>query len=98
MTGLTGAVGAIYANRLSTALHTGLHPAALNPRPNKGLSPLANAMTMFVIAFPCQAAFMGCATWWGWIDVDLGLAGWLCFAVTVSLSPSGPYYAGRAWR
>lgn len=89
VSGLTGSIGAIHANRLSTTLHTGLHPASLHPQPqrSRGLSPNENAWAMYAIAFPCQAAFLGFASWWGWIDFSLGWAGWLCFAVTVSLYP-----------
>ena len=50
---------------------------------------------MFIVAFPCQAAFLGFATWWGWIDLDLGLAGWTCFAVTVSVFLGQSAWCGR---
>lgn len=82
--GLTGSIGAIHANRLSTSLHTNLHPASLHPRPNPGLRPLQRAITLYLIAFPCEALFLGFVSWAGWIDLSLGWAGWACFAVTVS--------------
>lgn len=83
--GLTGSIGGIHANRLSTRLHMGLHPASLDPNPAPGgLSPLSAASTLFALAFPCQLAFLIFVNWAGWIDLDLGWAGWLAFASTVS--------------
>jgi len=84
MTGLTGSIGAIHANRLSTSLHTGLHPSSLHPRQNRGLPPLYRALTLYLIAFPCEALFLGFVHWAGWIDLSLGWAGWMAFALTVS--------------
>jgi hypothetical protein len=88
--GLTGSIGAIHANRLSTLLPTNLHPASLHPKPSSspphGFSPIQAPTTLYVLAFPCQAAFLLFVRWTGWIDLSLGWAGWLTFAVTVSLA------------
>ncbi|WVW78359.1 hypothetical protein I302_100313 [Kwoniella bestiolae CBS 10118] len=100
MTGLTGSIGAIHANRLSTSLHTLLHPkphselsstsssssSSQHKLNNHGLTPFQSAMTLYLIAFPCQAAFLGFVSWAGWIDVHLGLAGWACYALTTGIS------------
>lgn len=89
MTGLTGSIGAIHANRLSTSLHTNTHPASHHPRPNKGLKPFQRAITLYLIAFPCEALFLGFVNWAGWIDLSLGLAGWITFGITVSYTSIG---------
>ena len=83
MTGLTGAIGGIHANRLSTRLHAALQ-SPHQSRPT-GLSSLHSAITLYIMAFPCQACFMVFVKWAGWIDLSLGWAGWLCFASTVSV-------------
>lgn len=83
--GLTGSIGAIHANRLSTSLHTNLHPQSKHPRPNRGLQPFQRAITLYLIAFPCEALFLGFVHWAGWIDLSLGWAGWVCFALIVSI-------------
>ncbi|OCF32550.1 solute carrier family 41 [Kwoniella heveanensis BCC8398] len=101
MTGLTGSMGAIHANRLSTSLHTLLHPrpdplsalpqsgsslGGLGSGHGHGLSPFHGGLTLFVIGFPCQAAFLLFVSWAGWTDLSLGWTGWACFAVTAALS------------
>ncbi|WWD21552.1 hypothetical protein CI109_106038 [Kwoniella shandongensis] len=107
MTGLTGSIGAIHANRLSTSLHTLLHPthprsgsttptttrsssstSAIHP----GLSPFQSSATLYLIAFPCQAAFLLFVDWAGWIDISLGWAGWLTFATTTLISLSTAHF------
>ncbi|WVQ83299.1 hypothetical protein IAT38_005438 [Cryptococcus sp. DSM 104549] len=99
MTGLTGSIGAIHANRLSTQLHTLLHPTHPHPRPiehhvtpHQGLSSLQSIITLYLIAFPCQGAFLLFVHWAGWIDSDLGWAGWLAFAVTTLISITMAHY------
>ncbi|KAK1921609.1 solute carrier family 41 member 1 [Papiliotrema laurentii] len=84
MTGLTGAIGGIHANRLSTRLHAALQ-SPHQSRPT-GLSSLHSAITLYIMAFPCQACFMVFVKWAGWIDLSLGWAGWLCFASTTLIS------------
>ncbi|WVQ98114.1 hypothetical protein IAU59_005236 [Kwoniella sp. CBS 9459] len=104
MTGLTGSMGAIHANRLSTSLHTLLHPrpdafppslssshspmssAGSGSGHGHGLSPFHGGLTLFIIGFPCQAAFLLFVSWAGWIDLSLGWTGWVCFALTAGLS------------
>ncbi|WVR04681.1 hypothetical protein IAU60_001692 [Kwoniella sp. DSM 27419] len=92
MTGLTGSMGAIHANRLSTSLHTLLHPRQDGLPPSApssghaGLSPLHGSLTLFAIGFPCQAAFLWFVSWAGWIDLSLGWTGWACFALTAAMS------------
>jgi len=81
--GLTGSIGAIHANRLSTTLHTNLHPPTSSSRTHLGLSALQRAATLFLIAFPCQGCFIAFVSWARWIDISLGWAGWLTFALTV---------------
>ncbi|WRT64715.1 uncharacterized protein IL334_001649 [Kwoniella shivajii] len=105
MTGLTGSIGAIHANRLSTSLHTLLHPHS-HPHPRQqqteinttsprnfgkstdqeGMTPFQSAMTLYLIAFPCQAAFLVFVSWAGWIDLSLSWAGWVCYALTTGIS------------
>ncbi|WVF69743.1 hypothetical protein IAT40_004522 [Kwoniella sp. CBS 6097] len=114
MTGLTGSMGAIHANRLSTSLHTLLHPRpdALPPSSSSssifppdsgsesgpghghghGLSPFHGGLTLFIIGFPCQAAFLVFVSWAGWTDLSLGWTGWACFAVTAALSITMAHY------
>lgn len=89
MTGLTGAIGGIHANRLSTQLHTALqspHPIDGGPSGGLGLglSSLQSALTLFLLAFPCQGCFVVFVSWAGWIDLSLGWTGWVSFALTVS--------------
>ncbi|WWC86829.1 uncharacterized protein L201_001708 [Kwoniella dendrophila CBS 6074] len=96
MTGLTGSIGAIHANRLSTSLHTLLHPKQTltsntsepsRSAQNQGLTPLQSGLTLYLIAFPCQAAFLFFVNWAGWItDLNLGWAGWACYALTTAIS------------
>ncbi|ORY30356.1 hypothetical protein BCR39DRAFT_529359 [Naematelia encephala] len=89
MTGLTGSIGAIHANRLSTSLHTTLKssPSTMIPNlPPRGLSPLQSGSTLTFLAFPCQAAFLLFVSWAQWIDLSLGWAGWLAFAIITILS------------
>lgn len=93
MTGLTGSIGAIHANRLSTSLHTVLHPsrssasASSGPKLShpQGMTPLQSIATLYAVAFPCQGLFLAFVHWAGWIDLDLAWAGWLAFASTVSV-------------
>ena len=80
--GLTGAIGAIHANRLSTSLHTHLHP---HHAPAAALSPAQSAAALFTLGFPCLAVFLGFISWAEWIDLSLGWTGWAAFAITVSL-------------
>ena len=87
--GLTGSIGAIHANRLSTTLHTKLHirsptePRPALSRPDQ-LSPKHNMLALYLLSFPCQGCFLLFVQWADWIDLSLGWAGWLCFATTVS--------------
>ncbi|RXK36308.1 hypothetical protein M231_06444 [Tremella mesenterica] len=89
MTGLTGSIGAIHANRLSTSLHTRLHPlhpSASSHSPPRGLSALQGGTTLFFLAFPCLACFLFFVDWAGWIDLSLGWAGWVSYALTTGIS------------
>ncbi|ORX33916.1 hypothetical protein BD324DRAFT_584143, partial [Kockovaella imperatae] len=91
MGGLTGSIGAIHANRLSTSLHTKLHirsPSQSHHPPFRTdqLSPLHNMLVLYLLAFPCQACFLLFVQWAGWIDLSLAWAGWLCFALTAGIS------------
>lgn len=107
MTGLTGAIGAIHANRLSTQLHRRLHPASsggdgmggghmahgggdgLSGRlvaAYDGLTPAQSMALLFVLAFPCQGAFLAFVNATGWIDVNLGWVGWVAYALGVAFS------------
>lgn len=88
MTGLTGSLGAIHANRLSTTLHTALHPESRSSRERKahGLTPGQSIIVLFVLAFPCQGAFLLFVHFSGWSDVDLGWVGWVAYTVTTIFS------------
>jgi len=89
ISGLTGSIGAIHANRLSTTLHTELHPPTSSSRPHVGLSAVQRAATLYLIAFPCQGCFLAFVSWAGWIDVSLGWAGWVTFGLVVSVPSLG---------
>jgi len=84
MTGLTGAIGGIHANRLSTTLHTALQSPHQRGAKQQ-LSPLHGALILGLLAFPCQGCFVFFVSWAGWIDLSLGWVGWVCFAMTVSI-------------
>ncbi|OXC70517.1 hypothetical protein AYX13_00992 [Cryptococcus neoformans] len=96
MTGLTGSIGAIHANRLSTQLHTLLHPTHPHPRPvanlsslhrgHPGLSPLQRGIALFLVAFPCQGAFLLFVTRVGWVDMSLGWTVWVAFSSITLIS------------
>ena len=47
-------------------------------------APLHNMLTLYLLAFPCQGCFLLFVQWANWIDLSLGWAGWVCFAMTVS--------------
>lgn len=91
--GLTGSIGAIHANRLSTQLHALLHPTHPHPRPvanlsslhgaHSGLTPFQRGITLFLIAYPCQGAFLFFVTWVGWVDTSLGWTVWVAFSAIV---------------
>jgi solute carrier family 41 len=91
MTGLTGSIGAIHANRLSTLLHTKLHPdsaasyRARNLHKN-GLTPVQSMIALFILSFPVQGAFLAFVHLAGWSDVDLGWTGWVAYALTTVFS------------
>lgn len=102
--GLTGSIGAIHANRLSTHLHTSLsskrhsHPhtqshhsvsgsgsgSGSGHTPSKGLTSAQGMITLFVLSYPVMGCFYAFVSSVGWIDVSLGIWGWLGFSVTVS--------------
>lgn len=101
MTGLTGAIGAIHANRLSTQLHRRLHPGsgvmgghAHAPHnvvgriaaAYDGLSPTQSIAVLFVLSFPCQGAFLLFVNATGWIDVHLGWVGWVAYTLATAFS------------
>ncbi|WVO18882.1 uncharacterized protein IAS62_000154 [Cryptococcus decagattii] len=96
MTGLTGSIGAIHANRLSTQLHALLHPTHPHPRPvanlsslhrgHSGLTPFQRGITLFLIAYPCQGAFLFFVTWVGWVDTSLGWTVWVAFSAITLMS------------
>ncbi|KIS01900.1 solute carrier family 41 [Cryptococcus deuterogattii 2001/935-1] len=96
MTGLTGSIGAIHANRLSTQLHTLLHPTHPRPRSvanlsslhggHSGLTPFQRGITLFLIAYPCQGAFLFFVTWVGWVDTSLGWTVWVAFSAITLMS------------
>lgn len=81
MTGLTGSIGAIHANRLSTQLHRGLHT-----KDRHGLSPLMSMGVLFLLSFPCEGAFLLFVNATGWIDVSLSWVGWVTYTVTTMFS------------
>lgn len=87
MTGLTGSIGAIHANRLSTSLHRGLHT-----KYSTGLSPIQSMAVLFALAFPCQGAFLLFVNATGWIDVSLAWAGWVTYTVTTMFSLVTAHY------
>ncbi|GMK53856.1 hypothetical protein CspeluHIS016_0104420 [Cutaneotrichosporon spelunceum] len=98
MTGLTGAIGAIHANRLSTQLHRRLHPGSgsMDHTPHSvagrlqaaydGLTPTQSIVVLFALSFPCQAAFVVFVNATGWIDVHLGWVGWVAYALATAFS------------
>ncbi|KLT45565.1 hypothetical protein CC85DRAFT_240772 [Cutaneotrichosporon oleaginosum] len=102
MTGLTGAIGAIHANRLSTQLHRRLHPGSGGGGGHSqrshtgvvgrlqaaydGLTPTQSIAVLFVLSFPCQGAFLLFVNATGWIDVHLGWVGWVAYALGVAFS------------
>lgn len=92
MTGLTGSIGAIHANRLSTSLHTKLHPSSRSTATHRGMSPGQSIIVLYLMSFPCQAVFLIFVNAAGWIDVDLGWAGWLTYALTAAFSLLSAHY------
>ncbi|BEJ14949.1 hypothetical protein CspHIS471_0407160 [Cutaneotrichosporon sp. HIS471] len=96
MTGLTGAIGAIHANRLSTQLHRRLHPGSGSHSTHTmtgrlqaaydGLSPTQSIGVLFALSFPCQAAFVVFVNATGWIDIHLGWVGWVAYAIASAFS------------
>lgn len=84
--GLTGSIGAIHANRLSTFLHTIHHQKSTKP---KGLTGPQSMLTLWLLSFPTMGCFYAFVYWVGWIDVSLGLWGWVGFAITVSFHFDG---------
>ena len=94
MTGLTGAIGGIHANRMSTMLHTALqspHQAKNGP----GLSANQGMIALGLLAYACQVCFLVFVSWAGWIDLSLGWAGWACFTLTVSVAQFSVKQAAR---
>ncbi|TXT07236.1 hypothetical protein VHUM_03406 [Vanrija humicola] len=89
MTGLTGSLGAIHANRLSTSLHMGLHPGS---KQHHMLTPGQSLLVLFCLSLPCEAAFLAFVNIAGWIDVDLGWVGWLVYITAVSISLISAHY------
>lgn len=90
--GLTGSIGAIHANRLSTFLHTSLsnpkqnHSHSLaHHAPSKGLTAPQSMITLWLLSFPTMGCFYAFVLWVGWIDVSLGIWGWIGYAITVSV-------------
>lgn len=94
MTGLTGSIGAIHANRLSTLLHARLHPDAPSSREREkhGLTPEQSVGILFLLAFPVQGAFLAFVHLSGWSDVDLGWTGWLAYFATTIFSLAVAHY------
>jgi solute carrier family 41 len=100
MTGLTGAIGAIHANRLSTQLHRRLHPgsggmgghtphsgvAGRLQAAYDGLTPTQSIAVLFALSFPCQGAFLLFVNATGWIDVHLGWVGWVAYSLATAFS------------
>lgn len=91
--GLTGSIGAIHANRLSTFLHTSLsstkqhrHSSLAHHAPPKGLTGPQSMITLWLLSFPTMGCFYAFVSWVGWIDVSLGIWGWIGYAITVSVS------------
>lgn len=81
MTGLTGSIGAIHANRLSTTLH-----ANLSNSKHHGLSPKQSMGVLFLLSFPVQGCFLAFVNAAGWTDVNLAWAGWLSYIATTIFS------------
>lgn len=90
MTGLTGSLGAIHANRLSTSLHMGLHPGSKQGR--HMLTPGQSLLVLFCLSLPCEAAFLAFVNIAGWIDVDLGWVGWVVYLTAVTFSLLAAHY------
>lgn len=88
MTGLTGSLGAIHANRLSTSLHTELHPENRSSRERKarGLTPGQSIIVLWLLAMPCRLAFDVFVNVSGWSDVHLGWVGWVAYILTTTFS------------
>ena len=88
---MTGSIGAIHANRLSTSLHSNLNAptptgsvSSSQSHIQMALSAFQGMLTLFILAFPLQACFLAFVHWAGWIDLSLGLAGWVAYGLTVS--------------
>ena len=90
--GLTGSIGAIHANRLSTLLHTSLsskhHSHHPNYTPPRGLTGPQGMITLFVLSYPVMGCFYVFVKWVGWIDVSLGIWGWIGYSIAVRLRSS----------
>jgi hypothetical protein len=41
-------------------------------------------ITLWVLSFPTMGCFYAFVYWVGWIDVGLGIWGWIGYAITVS--------------
>jgi hypothetical protein len=41
-------------------------------------------ITLWVLSFPTMGCFYAFVYWVGWIDVGLGIWGWVGYAITVS--------------
>lgn len=39
--------------------------------------------TLFILSYPIMGCFYGFVSWVGWIDVSLGMWGWVGFTITV---------------
>lgn len=81
MTGLTGSIGAIHANRLSTTLH-----ANLSNNKHHGLTPKQSMLVLFLLSFPIQGCFLAFVRAAGWTDIELAWAGWLSYIATTVFS------------
>lgn len=41
-------------------------------------------LTLWILSFPTMGCFYAFVYWVGWIDVGLGIWGWIGYAITVS--------------
>lgn len=91
MTGLSGAVGSIYASRLSTVLHVASPPAgssghstpaALDSLADGRATPRTIGAALFAVSIPIQAVFVGGVLLAGWMRPE-----WQLIASVLLVSP-----------